>query len=1079
MFHTRTLTGESTRTSVGTGPSMVWRRLRVWLGLGLVLAAAAAEAAGTNGQGSRLHWAFQPPRPVPLPAVRQKAWIQSPVDAFILGKLEAQRLGPSRPADRRTLIRRATYDLTGLPPTPEAVERFLADDSPDAFARVVDRLLASPAHGERWGRHWLDVVRYADARDLIQLPAESDFREAWRYRDWVVRAHNADLPFGEFIRRQIAGDLMQPERADAIDADGWVATGMLAIADFVPGDVDKDRMIADYVNDEIDVVGRAILGLSLGCARCHDHKFDPITMEDYYGLAGIFFSTRLIPGPVKGNTPLVKVPLLCRAELDRIAEVRKRLGGLENEMQRASRDRDAACFDELRRLAAEQSGRYLVALAEFRRGAGPSGGTNPEAFAVGRGLKPAFLARWVDRADPRSKSGVGTALFDTVPGWAVLSKAAVDGRGSPDVLAKAALELRAALSESRRQGEALDAAAPGAAGWMRSEVARLRASDPRMLGNGEGRVTHWPSRARGPRSLATTASGFPGPMRTNVVVGGRARPVLRFSGKELMEIGVAVPPAGSLFVAFRRADREADGQRLVGWEDSDTGRHGLGLMLKAGGGLHAIGRADTGNGDVVAGASTNGTFEIVGITWGPRGTTLRRQGRPEGRNAGVARISADPEIPMLRIGGPGSGGAGRFAGDLAEVRVFDTPLDEAACARVEADLTDAWCGDSAVAVAASDPAEALLDWLAAPEGPFWLPEERRGELVPVALKQRWEGARAALTEAKAGLPAEIPQAVVVRDGGPAETRHAGFHDAVVFLRGDPKRPGKTVPRGFPAVIGGARPDAAGLANASGRRQLADWLVSPENPLASRVAVNRMWQHHFGEGIVRTATDFGARGERPTHPELLDYLAARFVESGGSAKAMHRLIMLSATYQQASEVAAEAAARDPENRLLSHANRRRLEAESIRDTLLAVSGSLTPANGGPAVQDIAAPCRSLHLMAVRTGAKSAFPSLFDAPDCGAIVERRSVSTVAPQALFLMNDAFVAEQARRLAARVKRAARTESPEKAIRIAYRQALGRAPSPDEIGIGLDLLRGGGAGDPLERYCLLLFCTNEFIYLD
>ena len=249
-----------------------------------------------------------------------------PIAGRFLHSRETRRKesAPAPPADKRTLLRRATFDLTGLPPQPEEIEAFLADESPDAFAKVVDRLLASPLYGQRWGRHWLDVVRYADARDLIQLPAESDFREAWRYRDWVVDAFNRDLPYDEFITRQLAGDLLQPADPTKIDKEALVATGMLAIADFVPGDVDKEQMIADYVNDQIDVVGRAFLGLTLACARCHDHKFDPISTEDYYALAGIFFSTRLIPGPVKGNTPLVKVPLLSPSRIASHREPKRR-----------------------------------------------------------------------------------------------------------------------------------------------------------------------------------------------------------------------------------------------------------------------------------------------------------------------------------------------------------------------------------------------------------------------------------------------------------------------------------------------------------------------------------------------------------------------------------------------------------------------------------------------------------------------------------------------------------------------------------------------------------------------------------
>jgi hypothetical protein len=232
------------------------------------------------------------------PGVNLEAWPRGAIDRFILARLEAVGLRPAEPGDKRTLLRRATFDLTGLPPTPEAMAAFLADESPEAFEAVIERLLASPQYGVRWGRHWLDVVRYADARDLIQLPPESDFREAWRYRDWVVEAFNRDLPYTDFLSKQIAGDLLQPDDPARIDAEALVATGFLAIADFVPGDVDKERMIADCANDQIDVVSRTFLGLSLACARCHDHKFDPVTTDDYHALAGILLSTRAIPGPV-------------------------------------------------------------------------------------------------------------------------------------------------------------------------------------------------------------------------------------------------------------------------------------------------------------------------------------------------------------------------------------------------------------------------------------------------------------------------------------------------------------------------------------------------------------------------------------------------------------------------------------------------------------------------------------------------------------------------------------------------------------------------------------------------------------
>ncbi len=282
-----------------------------------VLVPPAAVSEQDNADRLK-HWAFVPARVRPLPQTVYQEQALTWVDPFVLNRLEQQGLKPALQADKPTLLRRVSYNLLGLPPTLGDLQETLADETPDAFERIVDRYLAAPAFGVRWARHWLDVARYADARDLIQLPAESDFREVRRYRDWVVAAMNRDLPYRDFIKLQFAGDLLQPATENAIDAEALIATGLLALADFVPGDVDKEQMIADYVNDEIELLGRAFLGLTVACARCHDHKFDPITSDDYYALAGIFFSTRLIPGPIKGNTPLIRRPLLSVSEIAEI-----------------------------------------------------------------------------------------------------------------------------------------------------------------------------------------------------------------------------------------------------------------------------------------------------------------------------------------------------------------------------------------------------------------------------------------------------------------------------------------------------------------------------------------------------------------------------------------------------------------------------------------------------------------------------------------------------------------------------------------------------------------------------------------
>jgi hypothetical protein len=1013
----------------------------------------------------RQFWAFQPVKAVAVPTGCDQTWPRSAVDRFILAALEAKGMAPASPADKRTLLRRATFDLTGLPPTPAECDAFLADDSPQAFARVVDRLLASPQYGERWGRHWLDVVRYADARDLIQLPAESDFREIWRYRDWVVESFNRDLPYPDFIRHQLAGDLLAPPQPGGINKDGLVATGLLALADFVPGDVDKERMIADYVNDQIDVVGRAFLGLTVACARCHDHKFDPISTEDYYSLAGIFFSTRLIPGPVPGNTPLVRVPLVAPDELARDAADKRRRAELEQQVPETLEREYAAC---LRSLVTGQTARYLTAACDYRKRAAGPGKLALGELAKERDLRANLLTGWVNwlaRVEKQPAASVHPVVRD-----------AATGKLAGPELGRAADQLQQALAAlAARQ----DAEPPEKRSLARTALFRFRADDPDVSTDSAGRVTLWPNRAR----LATGArppNAAAGPVRTTAAINGHTRTVLRFDGQALLEAPGQAPPQGSLFIVFRTAATASAGQRLVGWEDSSAGKHGLGLMPDPGGRLHAIVRNNGKTGDVVDDRRVE-DFEIVCVTWGASGTTLHRNGAAAGSQKGITGISSDPAIGSLRVGGPGSGGSPRFRGDVAEVRVYNRQAGDVERRQVEADLREAWFTAAAhEAVAPRDPLAELYDELLSPQGPFWLSADERLGLLPAEVQTRLAGLRNELDALRKKPPLRVEQAVAVQDGGPKGTRHEGFKDAQVFLRGDPKKPGKTVPRGFPRVLTGDNREP--ITTGSGRLQLADWLARADNPLTARVLVNRLWQHHFGEGLVRTANDFGQRGERPTHPELLDYLAARFVESGWSVKAMHRLIMLSSVYQQSSQAGGAGVALDPDNRLFGRMNRRRLEAEAIRDSLLAVAGRLDPARGGPAFADPAKPRRTLYLLSARTGANTAdFGRLFDRADPGAIVAQRGESVVAPQALFFLNDPLVSDLSRALAARVIREA-PAGAEARIRRLYALALGRPPTPAELELGRRLLAPAGDHpgiDPWERYCHLILCTNEFVYLD
>jgi len=1047
-------------------------RLKRWIDLGLPWPGAPARSApGAEGAISkrdepRRWWSLQPVRATTVPEVKDVAWPRTEVDRFILAGLEARRMTPAPPAGKRTLLRRATFDLTGLPPKPDEVDSFLADPSPDAFARVVDRLLASPAYGERWGRHWLDVVRYADARDLIQLPPPSDFREAWRYRDWVVEAFNRDLSYAEFLRYQIAGDLLPPREPGGINKDGLIATGLLAIADFVPGDVDKDLMIADYVNDQVDVVSRAFLGLTIACARCHDHKFDPISTEDYYALAGIFFSTSLIPGPVPGNTPLVRVPLLSRDELARVqaqdAAGKRRRAELEQQLPDAV---DRESIASLKPEVTGETARYLVAASEYRKHPARPATRPLGELARERKLREDLLAAWVHYLDAVEKQPAGrhSTVCD-----------AASGKLAGSALAQAAEKLQQALAAQAASLEAESARSPEKQRLARACVLRFRADDPYLLTDSDSRVLLWPNRSGLPADARPSRRGI-GPKKTNAAINGHTKTLLQFDGQSLLEAPRRVPPAGSLFVVFQSANTARPGQRLLGWEDSDVGKHGLSLMPEPGGPLRAILRNNGQAGDLVDARRVSG-FEIVCVTWGPDGTTLHRNGVAAGSHKGIDALSADPAIEALQLGGPGSGGSPRFRGDLAEIRVYHRQLDNAERNLVETELHQAWFEPTGPNGPTRDPRAELLDELMSARGPFWLPAVERRKLLPLETQSRLARLDHELDALKRKPPLEIPQAVSVQDGGPKGTRHEGFKDAHVFLRGNHKRLGKTVPRGWPRILTAGHP--ARINAGSGRLQLADWLTRPDNPLTARVMVNRIWQHHFGAALVRTANDFGRRGDRPSNPELLDQLAVRFVQSGWSVKAMHRLIMLSSAYQQSSR-GGEGLARDLENRLFGRMNRRRLEAEAIRDSLLAVAGRLDGRRGGPAFVDLAVPRRTVYFMSVRTGPNTSdFGRLFDRADPGSIVAERGQSIVAPQALFFLNDPFVSDLAGALAARLVRERPADNIARIKRL-YSLTLGRPPSPAEIDLGRQLLAPDREIDPWERYCQMILSSNEFIYID
>ncbi|MEE2707751.1 MAG: DUF1553 domain-containing protein [Planctomycetota bacterium] len=642
----------------------------------------------------RQHWAFRPPAGVDPPTVRQQNLVHTPIDAFVLRRLEADGLSFSPRAEPATLARRAWFDLTGLPPTPGELRKFLEDEAGDSFANLIDRLLDSPAYGQRWARHWLDIVRYADYYDADakarQLTAEP--LDAWRYRDWVVDSLNRDLPFDEFIVHQIAGDLLPNPDGSKVYPAGLIATTFLSNGVWDPHDADKEKIVSDMADDNIDTIGQAFLGLTLGCARCHDHKFDPVSTEDYYALAGIFYSSHFIEklGTKGGAYTMNRVPLVSAADIARRQAQVKQLGEIE---------------------------------------------------------------------------------------------------------------------------------------------AQLKALDKR-------------------------------------------------------------PP--------QPADDDPERQRLIS-----------------------------------------------------RRGTLQR------------------------------------------------------------------------------------------------------ELSP-----------------------ETPRAIAVQEGGTPGGLFPGIQDVPVHIRGSYTRLGRVIPRRLPRFFVGEPSPPIG--SGSGRRELADWVASKTNPLTARVIVNRVWQWHFGEGLVRTPNNFGMRSEPPTHPGLLDWLAVRFIADGWSLKKLHRQIMLSNTYQQSGKILPGQLNRDPDNRWLGRFMPRRLEAEAIRDAMLFAAGRLDSSLGGPAGDDLMILRRSLYVQTARWN-RSNYASLFDAANPDASTPKRVVSTVAPQSLFLMNNEFALTQARSLAKRLLREVSRDETARIVR-AYRILFGRPANSAEIEIARELLGEVDDDDPLTPWADLvhvLFCSNEFVYLD
>ncbi len=857
-------------------------------------------------------WSVQP---VIRPAVPAAQTLENPIDAFIAAKLAEKGLAASPEADRRTLIRRLSFDLLGLPPTWEEVSAFVGDQRSDAYVRLVDRLLASPHYGERWARHWLDIAHYADTHGF-----ERDQRRdhAWRYRDYVIQSLNADKPYDQFLREQIAGDVLAPDKPEAVVATGFLAAGPW---DFVGQVETKSDMLrraarADDLDDMVTQVMTASVGMTVNCARCHDHKLDPIPTREYYALTSVF------AGAKRGD----------------------------------------------REVSAAEVKEHAAKLAAWNR-------------------ERAELDRAISRL-----TGEALDLADIVGGG--------NGRGTG------------------RAGQGIDP--------------RTGQAQEKKLGYLDGAAVN--QFVRGPS-----------PFVDGVVIpngGAEGRTPVPISSTGLTAGDVPMTSAKA-WDAIRHGPVNSQASTKLGEVDYAAKGHTL-LALHANAAI---------------------TFDLAAI-------------RKESRE-GALRFRA-----MAGYGGRESAGRADFHiyvdGELRERRLglgnrdAGVPVDVAlpATARFLTLMsTDGGNGIGHDQIFFGDPK------LVPEEGPQ-LAETERGEL------QRLQAQRAELEKKIKNEPPPSKVYAIKTEAPPV---------VQVLKRGNPETPGAEVAPGTLSWVGALPASFGGndLTESERRAALARWITDPRNPLTPRVLVNRLWHHHFGQGLVATPSDFGAGGDRPSHPELLDWLAAEFLERGWSLKAMHRLLVTSATYRQSSRFDAKSAAVDAQNRLLWRMNPRRLDAESLRDAVLAVSGKLNPAMGGPGYRDFdyteayapiyryktaATPDlwhRSIYRFIVRTTPQQ-FLTTLDCPNPANLTPVRATTTTALQALALLNNEFMLQQAEHFAARVQREAGADAVAQARR-AFELVFVRAPGERETGSAMKLVEAHG----LLALCRSLLNANEFVALD
>ena len=968
-----------------------WVRIGAPWGIDSAPVAKASSAPTFNLAERAKHWSFQPLAQVVPPHVGDSPWIKTAVDRFILAELQAAGLSPAPPATKHELLRRVTYDLIGLPPTLAEIEAFTADDSPGAYERVVDRLLASPRYGERWARHWLDLVRYAET---CGHEFDFDLPNAYRYRDYVIRAFNEDLPYDQFVVEHLAGDLLPLPRRHPQEGfnESIIATGCFFFGEAKHSPVDVREDEADRIDNQIDVLAKTFLGLTVSCARCHDHKFDAISTKDYYALAGYLQSSRY-----------------QQAFIDALESTR----GPVEQLQTIRAQRQQAVETWVRASLVPRVGR----LAESLLAADGSVDEN-----------------WSKQL---SRTALGQA-DDVFHAWAVLAPKPADG--VPDSFSERRTALAAQFAaqvagDATAAGPSLaDFHGPGFEPWQATGEA-FSAGPLRA-----GQWSMFEASSKVPVRLAAGASAHSG------LLSGKLRGVLRSPTFEIVKPRIWYRLHGT----GGQVRLIVDGLQLI--QDPIYG----GLKFDAGGPEPHWRQQD-----VSKWIGHRAYIEIVD---------------DDDASIAVEQIVFGDHIP------PTVRPSRLVAAMLDDASIVSPTLLAQAYERLFRQAVASWLDPSNSAP--GDPADRAVIVSAAIER---LPSVEKTATEDSTFRAQM----AALDERQSAIESQLvaPRRAMALADGSAENER-------VFIRGSHKTLGDEVPRRFLEALGGTKNELP--QSGSGRLELARAIASPDNPLPARVIVNRLWHHHFGAGLVRSPDDFGVMGQRPTHPELLDYLAGQLVREEWSLKQLHRTMILSNAYRMSSRLQADADRADPENKLLHRMAVRRLEGEAIRDAMLAVSGRICETMYGPSVMPNLTPFmtgrgrptvegpldgdgrRSIYL-AVRRNFLTPMFLAFDYPTPFTTIGRRSVSNVPAQALAMMNNPLVLQQAGLWGTRLAGDA-SRSPVERVRAMYLTAYCRPPEEAEEQAALVFLNDAAAGpsDPRawSELAHVLFNVKEFIFI-